>query len=63
MSFAEIERLIGGPLPRSARTYQAWWANQFTDGAPVQSYAWMDAGYRVDAFDFDAEWVRFRRAR
>jgi len=28
MSFVEIERIIGVPLPRSARQYVEWWANE-----------------------------------
>jgi hypothetical protein len=63
MSFADIEALIGTALPKSARTYPAWWGNQVNATAAVQSHAWMDAGFRVDGFDFDSGWVRFRRAR
>jgi len=32
MGFAEIEKLLGFNLPRSARRYQAWWANNPVDG-------------------------------
>jgi len=48
LTFAEIERAIGGPLPKSADRPQ-WWANvRDVKTSPVQRNAWRDAGY--DAF-------------
>src|SRR5580700_8517872 len=49
MSFAEIEGVIGRPLPLSAREYQWWWANE----DPMitrhsQSRAWKAAGYDAE---------------
>ena len=40
LTFAEIESLVGFPLPESARSQQEWWDS--TDGAPrtAQSDAW-----------------------
>lgn len=58
LSFAEIEEVLGEPLPRSAREYQAWWANE-AEGMHVQSHAWMGAGYRVEHVDVQAGVVRF----
>lgn len=60
MSFADIERVIGGMLPNSAARPQ-WWANEIDpESRHVQSRAWRDAGY--DAFLIkDAERVRFAR--
>lgn len=60
MSFADIERVIGGMLPKSAARPQ-WWANEIDpDNRHVQSRAWRSAGY--DAFPIaGAEKVRFRR--
>lgn len=61
LSFAEIERIIGAMLPRSADQPQ-WWAN-VTDRATthVQRKAWGDAGY--DTFlVVGKDRVRFRRA-
>jgi hypothetical protein len=46
LSFAEIEGIIGRPLPRSAERPQ-WWANQVGSGHP-QREAWRAAGF--DAF-------------
>jgi hypothetical protein len=58
MSFADIERLIGGALPSSAHQHRAWWGN---NGSSVQAAAWMSAGWLVDAVDQRARRVRFRR--
>jgi hypothetical protein len=55
-TFAEIEKLIGRPLPRSAYERDAWWSNE--DPATTrhsQNRAWKLAG-------FDAEPNRLERA-
>ncbi|HUV32841.1 MAG TPA: hypothetical protein VMW31_04645, partial [Devosiaceae bacterium] len=44
ITFREVERLIGTPLPRSSRTYRAWWANNPTGHSVAK--AWTAAGYR-----------------
>ncbi len=59
LSFAEIETLLGRPLPASARHNAAWWSNR-RKGA-VQAAAWMEAGYHVVALDLDAECVTFQK--
>lgn len=59
MGFAEIERLLGFPLPRSARTHRPWWAN--SDHGHVQSKAWLDAGYESREVDLEAERLEFVR--
>lgn len=60
MSFADIERVIGGMLPNSAERPQ-WWANEIDpESRHVQSRAWRSAGY--DALLIaGAEKVRFTR--
>lgn len=60
MSFREIDELVQG-LPRSARLYAAWWANEKGQGH-VEARAWMGAGWNVDRVDFGTEQVTFRRA-
>jgi hypothetical protein len=57
-TFAEIEGVIGSKLPKSARTYRPWWANEM-NGRYVQAHAWMGAGYRVEAVDLKAAVVTF----
>lgn len=47
LGFAEIERIIGGLLPVSARLPQ-WWANEQDPATRhVQSRAWRNAGYEA----------------
>ena len=55
MTFSEIEAL-SGPLPRSAKTYRAWWANDHTH---VQASAWLSAGLNVGSVDLIRETVVF----
>lgn len=50
MTFREIERVLGAPLPRSARDHGAWWANEASP-KPVQKQAWAEAGYVVESVD------------
>ncbi len=59
LSFAEVARILGAPLPGSAQTTRAWWANTGT----VQGRAWQDANWLVDNVDFEEEVVIFRPAR
>jgi hypothetical protein len=61
LPFREVERLLGGPLPRSARTHRAWWANAVS-GGHVWAAAWLQAGWRVAHVERQGGWVRFERA-
>jgi hypothetical protein len=60
LSFDQIERIINDKLPYSAHTHQAWWGNE-VGGQHVHARAWMDAGWKVDAINQQAKWVRFLR--
>ena len=60
MSFVEIERIIGGPLPASARRYRPWWANE-QRGTHIHARAWMGAGRRTANVDLNAGTVDFVR--
>ena len=60
LSFAQIEKILGAPLPPSARHHQAWWANQQVEGH-VQAQSWMDAGYHTENLDLNARTVSFRK--
>lgn len=55
-SFAEIEEVLGFPLPKAARS-RAWWAN--TDDKP-HSKAWTSRGWRAE-MDQGLGGVTFRR--
>lgn len=59
MGFAEIEHLLGFPLPRSARSHRPWWAN--SDHGHVQSRAWLDAGFESREVNLAAERLEFVR--
>lgn len=59
LSFDRIETLLGFALPRSARTYQAWWANQ-KNGRHVQANAWLDEGWLTEDLSFARHTVTFR---
>jgi hypothetical protein len=61
LSFAEIEGVIGSPLPSSAHTYNAWWANENGATSHVQCSAWLLAGYKAHA-DLRIQEVRFTAA-
>lgn len=62
LTFGQIEAILGARLPPSARSYQAWWANQ-RQGSHVEAAAWLDAGWEVDGLNLSAEQVRLTRRR
>jgi hypothetical protein len=53
LSFADIEKIIGGSLPASARRYRPWWANE-QSGTHVHARSWLDAGRRTANVDLNA---------
>ena len=57
LSFADLERILGGPLPPSARSHRAWWSN----GGQAQSSSWIEAGWVVGKVDMEAETLSFFR--
>lgn len=59
LSFAEIERLIGGRLPASSAR-RGWWSNRRN---ALQASAWMEAGYHVAALDAERRRVTFRKRK
>lgn len=60
-SFADVEKVLGFALPKSAYQYPAWWANQSGDGHSQKS-GWYDAGWRTAAVDIAKREVVFERA-
>ena len=59
LTFAEIERIIGGSLPKAAGKAE-WWSNiPAAERREVQHDAWLDAGYL--ALPGPKETVTFRR--
>lgn len=59
MSFAEIERVLGFKLPKSAYQHEAWWSNNATGHSHAQ--AWLKCGWRTEAVDLAARKVTFLR--
>jgi hypothetical protein len=60
MTFQQVESIIGGPLPASARRHRPWWANDPTGHAHAN--AWLGAGYRTEQVDMEGEKLIFVRA-
>lgn len=60
MTFQQVESVIGGPLPASARKHRPWWANDATGHAHAN--AWLEAGYRTEQVDMEGEKLVFARA-
>ena len=58
LSFGEIEKIIGGPLPQSAREHRAWWAN---DKFHSQGKAWLSAGWVSEDLDLEGKEISFSR--
>jgi hypothetical protein len=57
MTFAEIERVLGRPLPVSARKRSAWWSNN--SQGHVQADAWLNASYKASDLDLALGQVSF----
>ena len=60
MTFRQVESVIGGLLPASARRHRPWWANDATGHAHAK--AWLEAGYRTEQVDMEGEKLVFVRA-
>ena len=59
LHFKQIEEIIQGSLPPSARQYRNWWAND-----PVshpQSQQWLEAGWKVSGVNIGEQKVVFSR--
>jgi Bacterial antitoxin of type II TA system, VapB len=61
-TFSDIEARLGFPLPKSAYTYPAWWANQVGSGHS-QTRGWRSVGWRTTALDLERRRVRFEREK
>jgi YD repeat-containing protein len=60
MTFQQIEAVIGGALPASARRHRPWWANDARGHA--HALAWLGEGYRTEEVDMEGERLIFARA-
>lgn len=59
LSFAEIAAAAKVKLPASAFRYPQWWQNDAEHH--VQAKAWLEAGYKTENVDLDAQRVEFVR--
>jgi hypothetical protein len=60
MTFAEIEKIVGSPLPNSKR-YPAWWSNNPFNN--VMTQVWLDAGFATEQVDVSSCKLVFRKTR
>lgn len=56
-NFAEIENILGSPLPKSAFEYQAWWSN--SAGSHIQTSAWIEVGWKTASLNLASRSVTF----
>ena len=61
LTFDQIESLLGFALPRSAKSYQAWWANQ-KNGRHVQANSWLDEGWVTEDLSLAERRVTFAQS-
>ena len=59
-NFAELEAILGFPLPQSAYKHQAWWANE-AHGSHSHSRSWQDAGWETSLVNTSRRTVRFQK--
>lgn len=59
LSFSEIEKVIGAPLPPKAVNYPAWWSNNTSNNTMTK--VWLEAGYRTERVDVRSRRLVFRR--
>lgn len=59
LTFKDVENILGKNLPKSAREYQAWWANN-GDSHTHAIDGWLAMGWRTKV-DLDKEIVIFTR--
>jgi hypothetical protein len=59
LRFDEIERIVRGPLPASARLHRGWWTNNTVAISRLQR--WLDAGWRVTSVNMAEQVATFER--
>lgn len=61
ITFDEFERLVGGPLPDSARQYSAWWSNSRSDTSHSWANEWLHNGWETTRVNVNDSAITFRR--
>lgn len=59
MTFDEVAKVIGTPLPRSAYVHRPWWANEAV--GHVHAKSWLNAGYETAQVDMEGKKLVFER--
>jgi hypothetical protein len=57
MTFGEIERVLGFPLPAKSKHVRAWWSNNPNNN--VMTAAWLAAGFKTEQVDVAGEVLTF----
>lgn len=62
LTFDQVEKILGEPLPASATKLKTWWTNVHPK---IQSHrtAWLNNGWMVEDFDQQAGWAKFVRSK
>jgi hypothetical protein len=60
LTFSDVEEILGFPLPKSARKFRTWWANDTSHSHAVNG--WLNYGWRVKEIDLQEQYVRFEKA-
>ncbi len=57
--FSDIEKVLGFPLPESARQHRAWWSNNGSNN--VMTKVWKSAGWETEQVDMENQVLVFRK--
>ena len=60
-TFGEVESVLGFKLPKSARLYRPWWANEKGSNGHSQALAWGAAGWETAEVNMELETLVFRQ--
>jgi len=57
LTFGRIEKIVGGPLPASARARRSWWGNDQTHS---HAKSWLSSGFLTNSVSLKTKTVTFR---
>lgn len=60
VTFADIEHILGEPLPPSAYRHRPWWSNS---PASLMAQSWLSAGWKTTQVDMQGQKLVFKRIR
>ncbi len=61
LTFGQVEKIIGRPLPKSAYRYREWWSNNPTGHSHARS--WTSAGWRTEKVDLEKHILVFSKSK